>query len=255
VTYDIVIPAFNHAAFLPMAIESALNQTNPPQRVIVVDDGSEDGTAELAGKTSGIVYIRQENRGLAAARNTGLEMSEADATIFLDADDLLTPTFAQASITALLAQPHALYAYPSVQLFGSDARFFPAPPFDMNRLARSNYITATSLVRRIPGLRFNESFSTWADWEFFVHAAALGHCGVPAKDAVLLYRKHASQASMFDLSNRDPTAEARALIAIQRFHPGVYSIRERIGARRRLAHMHVRRARTRASQWMSSRRT
>ena len=208
VTYDIVISAYNQAAFLIEAIESAHAQTVVPQSVIVVDDGSTDATPLVAASAERIVYIRQENRGLAAARNVGLEASTAEATIFLDADDKLAPSFSAATIEALGARPDALYAYPSVQFFGSDTRLFPAPAFDAIRLARGNYITATSLIRRLPDLRFNESFSVWADWEFFVHAAALGHSGVPAPQAVLLYRKHPSQSSMFDVASRGPNRRA-----------------------------------------------
>jgi glycosyltransferase involved in cell wall biosynthesis len=71
---SVIIPTYNSAAYLPEAIESALNQTVPPLEVIVVDDGSTDQTAQILEHYSGrIVLITQENRGLSAARNRGIE--------------------------------------------------------------------------------------------------------------------------------------------------------------------------------------
>ena len=69
---SIVIPCFNHAAYLGAAIESALAQTRPPAEVIVVDDGSTDETATVATAYEGVQYLRQSNSGLSAARNRGL---------------------------------------------------------------------------------------------------------------------------------------------------------------------------------------
>ena len=71
---SVIIPTYNSAAYLPEAIESALNQTVAPLEVIVVDDGSTDQTAQILERYSGrIVLITQENRGLSAARNRGIE--------------------------------------------------------------------------------------------------------------------------------------------------------------------------------------
>lgn len=80
-----VIPSYNQAKYLPDAIESALEQDC---HVIVVDDGSTDGSAEIAAKYPAKL-IRQVNKGLASARNTGIMNAETDYILFLDADDIL----------------------------------------------------------------------------------------------------------------------------------------------------------------------
>lgn len=87
----VVITCFNHAQYLPRAIESALNQTHKSVEVVVVDDGSSDNTSEVATSYRGVKYVYQKNAGLSAARNTGIANSTGDYLLFLDADDWLLP--------------------------------------------------------------------------------------------------------------------------------------------------------------------
>jgi hypothetical protein len=88
----IIIPTYNHARFIPAAIDSALNQTAPVE-VIVVDDGSTDDTAAvLAGYGRRVHPIRIEHAGPSVARNRGLEEASGEFVMFLDADDVIEPT-------------------------------------------------------------------------------------------------------------------------------------------------------------------
>ncbi len=85
---SVVIPTFNRADVLPRAVESVLAQTVPPFEIIVIDDGSTDGTVDaLRPFTEKIRYIKTENRGVSAARNRGVEESLGDFIAFLDSDD------------------------------------------------------------------------------------------------------------------------------------------------------------------------
>lgn len=86
----VVIPAFDAAAFLPVALQSLQQQTLPPAEVVVVDDGSTDDTAAVAGRF-GAQLLRQERRGPGAARNRGLRATNAPLVAFLDADDWFAP--------------------------------------------------------------------------------------------------------------------------------------------------------------------
>lgn len=88
---SIIIPTYNYASFLPKAINSCLNQTYQNLEIIVVDDGSTDHTREVVrGFKDKIIYIYQDNQGVSAARNAGLELATGDFITFLDADDYLT---------------------------------------------------------------------------------------------------------------------------------------------------------------------
>ncbi|HLS47476.1 MAG TPA: glycosyltransferase [Gemmatimonadales bacterium] len=106
----VVIPCYRQERYLAEAIESAEAQAGQPVQVIVVDDGSPDGTAELASRYPGVELIRQSNQGLTAARNAGLAAARGDFIVFLDADDRLTAGALSAGLAALAAAPHAIMA-------------------------------------------------------------------------------------------------------------------------------------------------
>ena len=103
---DIVINNHNYAEFLGDAIESALAQTHPGVKVIVVDDGSSDGSRErLREYESRVEIVLKENGGQASALNAGMERARGDVVIFLDADDMLRPETAAHAAAAISADP------------------------------------------------------------------------------------------------------------------------------------------------------
>jgi glycosyltransferase involved in cell wall biosynthesis len=93
---DIIIPAYNAARFLPAALESVMTQTFTDWRILLVDDGSTDHTSEIVSPFADhlgpkLMYIKQENRGLPAARNSAIRHSSAEFLALLDADDVWLP--------------------------------------------------------------------------------------------------------------------------------------------------------------------
>jgi glycosyltransferase involved in cell wall biosynthesis len=108
---SIVITCYNHARFLGDAIRSALDQTIDRVEVIVVDDGSKDDTAEVAGAFPQVRYLFQRNQGLAAARNSGLAISNGDYVCFLDADDMLLPEAIESGLKAFEQHPECGFVY------------------------------------------------------------------------------------------------------------------------------------------------
>lgn len=89
---SVIIPAYNAEAFIATAVSSATSQTYPTLEILVIDDGSEDGTADivrtLAVDDDRIVYLRQPNAGVAATRNLGIEKAKGEFIAPLDADDV-----------------------------------------------------------------------------------------------------------------------------------------------------------------------
>jgi len=86
---SVIIPTYNAERYLPDAIDSVLAQTCPAGEIIVVDDGSSDGTPRVAERYgSRVRWLPQENQGSGAARNRGIEASRGELLAFLDADDL-----------------------------------------------------------------------------------------------------------------------------------------------------------------------
>jgi len=107
---SVIIPTHDRAAVLGRAIESVLAQTLPPREIIVVDDGSTDGTeALLRSSFPQVRCLRQENRGVSAARNTGIATVTGEWLAFLDSDDEWLPG-------KLAAQREALAAHPDCRL-------------------------------------------------------------------------------------------------------------------------------------------
>lgn len=86
-----IIPTFNYARFLPEVLGSIIGQQGAPFEMIVVDDGSTDNPAAVVSAYPGVRLLRQPNRGLAAARNAGLEAAAGSHLVFIDADDRLLP--------------------------------------------------------------------------------------------------------------------------------------------------------------------
>lgn len=87
---SIIIPAYNAEAYLPQCLDSILAQEHQDYEVIVVDDGSTDGTAALLERYPDVKVIHQENRGMSTARNRGLDEARGEYILFVDSDDLLT---------------------------------------------------------------------------------------------------------------------------------------------------------------------
>lgn len=105
-----VIPAYNAEAFLKRSVDSALAQTFQPLEIIVVDDGSTDDTAEIAKSYGDVIrYIRQENCGGAAARNTGIKAAQGDWIAFLDVDDQWRPHHLANAAKVLQKHPDLLW--------------------------------------------------------------------------------------------------------------------------------------------------
>ena len=103
-TVGVVIPTYNHAHFLGEALESVRAQTRAADAVVVVDDGSDDHPEQVVARFSGARCIRQDNRGLAAARNAGLAALNTRYVIFLDADDRLEPGAIAAGLACFARQ-------------------------------------------------------------------------------------------------------------------------------------------------------
>jgi glycosyltransferase involved in cell wall biosynthesis len=102
---SVIVATWNGEEFLRPALESLFAQDYEPIEAILVDDGSEDGTPEIAKSFAGLRYIRQENQGLAAAHNTGVVAARGEFIAFLDDDDELPPNKVSLQAEYLLSHP------------------------------------------------------------------------------------------------------------------------------------------------------
>jgi glycosyltransferase involved in cell wall biosynthesis len=148
---SVVIPCFNHGEFLPEAVASVVNAGRNDLELIVVDDGSTEELTlsvidELAER--GIKVLRQGNKGLAAARNAGINTSTGRHIFPLDADDRLRPGWMDRGIQILNGNPEVGVVYGDAEQFGAKAGRWVVGPFQADRLLHSNYIHASALYRR-----------------------------------------------------------------------------------------------------------
>lgn len=106
---SVILPTYNRETFLKCAIESVLSQTYPHYELIVVDDGSTDSTPEiLEAYRDRIKVIHQENKGVSAARNSGIKIASGNYIALLDSDDYWLPEKLNSQIRFFQSQPQAL---------------------------------------------------------------------------------------------------------------------------------------------------
>lgn len=111
---SVIIPAYNAAKWLRASVASVQKQTRPADEIIIVDDGSTDGTPDLCRELEdkGIRCMRRENGGLSAARNSGVGMATGDWFLFLDADDVLFPdALEKLSVAAQNSRAGVVYGF------------------------------------------------------------------------------------------------------------------------------------------------
>jgi glycosyltransferase involved in cell wall biosynthesis len=201
VQVSVVIPARDAEAYLGEAIESVLQQTLPPDQVIVVDDGSTDATAEVAeGFGSRVTCVRQQPSGLGAALNRGLEEARGALLAFLDADDVWLPD-KQALQSRALSEDEGLD-----MVFGH-VRHFHSPELTEAERARivlpeglaAGMARGAMLVRRTAALRVGPFPTQWKFGEFvdwYSRAVDAGLRSAVLPDVVLSRRLHADNSGI-----------------------------------------------------------
>ena len=195
-TVSVVIPTYNLAPLLPGAVESARAQDWPGLEVIVVDDGSTDGTPAVLERLAaeGVRCFRQENAGAASARNRGIREARGEWVAFLDADDFWLPGKLAAQFEALAARPAAAFSYTDVMVRTADGAesVLPCPgrgrPLLTQLLAGNVFATPSALVRRDcfdeVGL-FDPALRTGEDWDMWLRLAAHFECVYVARPLTL----------------------------------------------------------------------
>ena len=123
---SVVIPTYNLAHFIAEAIQSILGQTFSEFEVIAVDDGSTDNTKDVVNsfKDPRIRYIYQENHGVSAARNTGIQASSSEYIAFLDSDDVLMENALEKGAQVLERHPEVGFSYGQEYLMDERRRVF-----------------------------------------------------------------------------------------------------------------------------------
>jgi len=204
-----IVPTFNSERYIRDTVESVLTQTYPVHEVIVVDDGSTDGTEQALARYAGrIRYIRQTNAGPPVARNTGLARATGDWIALLDSDDLWVRTKTERQMDYLENHPACGLVYTDMKTFDDtgiieesvkvsrnltmpSGRIFP------QMFAETLFQTSAVLIRKscldtVGG--FDETLRMGDDYDLFLRIARnfeLGYVDEP----LVLYRQHSAQGT------------------------------------------------------------
>jgi len=203
-TVGVVITTCNHARFLGDALHSVCAQTHAADDIVVVDDGSEDNPGDVVARFPGVRCIRQDNRGLAAARNTGLTALSTRYVIFLDADDRLEPRAIAAGLACFGRVPDSGFVYGGHVFIDRDGnktgeRFEPPGKSPYLHLLRRNFIGMHGTVMYRRDLLeaaggFDERLRRGEDYDLYLRMVRR-HPIAAYPDLVAAYRLHGQNMS------------------------------------------------------------
>ncbi len=155
---SVIIPCYNNKPYIRECLNSVLSQTFSDYEVIVVDDGSTDGTGEIIQNyLPRVRYLRQSNQGPAAARNAGIEAASGEYIAFQDADDLWYPEKLEMQLKFMEANPRFAWAYSDMCTFNEkqilQASWFSDRPTHQGKvfeqLINNNFIpTITVMIKK-----------------------------------------------------------------------------------------------------------
>ncbi len=206
----VIIPARNAAATLASCLESIRAQRRPVDEVIVVDDGSTDGTAAIAGAGGPLVrVVSQPGAGAAEARNAGARMVSGELLFFCDADLVLDPMLIAKLEAVLIDQPGASFAYCAFRWGG---KVFSMRPFDPEAVRRNNYISTMSLIRRSDFSGFDPSLERFQDWDLWLTMIESHKTGINVQEVLFTVQSEGS------MSRRGGFSRLKATRIVRRKH-------------------------------------
>jgi glycosyltransferase involved in cell wall biosynthesis len=193
---SVIIPVYNGENHLDDSINSVLNQHYDNWECIVVDDGSTDGSASVIQKYEQVIYLRQENAGVAAARNLGIEKSSGDYLAFLDADDIWDPGKLALQIRYMETNRDVGYSFTKHSLFLDEAmKEYPSwVRTHRQEQEMTAYIPSALVARRfvfeVVG-NFDVNYQIGEDSDWFMRARDAGFKMGVVEENLLRKRVHA----------------------------------------------------------------
>lgn len=202
---SIVVPCYNQAQYLDEALASVEQQTHTNWECIIINDGSPDNTEEVAkkwiNKDSRFTYVYQKNAGVSSARNLGIQKTESDYILTLDADDKYEVSFLEKAIFVLVNNPEIGIVSSWGRYFTSEKQMhlYKSTGKTIIDFLFHNAAIGTSLFRKkcwqeVGGYDENPE-NGYEDWEFYLRVCALGWKVHIIEEVLFFYRQNISSRS------------------------------------------------------------
>jgi glycosyltransferase involved in cell wall biosynthesis len=215
-TVSVIMPARDAERYVGEALRSILEQTRPPDQVIVVDDGSGDGTAEVVETyRERVTLLRRDHGGVGAAINSGLVAADGELIAFLDADDLWTPRKLEVQCAALADNPQIDMVFGRVQQFLSpdltpeEKARLQAPGEAAPAKLKGTMLASRTAVERVGDFATSWKIVDFLDWYFRAREEGLRE---EMLDEVILRRRlHRANIGRLYRDSRNEYAQALAI--------------------------------------------
>ena len=223
--------SYNYEAHIGEALESVRAQTLEAIDLVVVDDGSSDGSVALLldwaecnrTRFNRLRILRTvRNAGLGGARNVVFDQAETPWIAVLDSDNRLAPTACERLLQALDDAPLAAFAYPRIRQFGAREELMGEAPFDPFHLASGNYIDAMAMLAKwawaaAGGYYVRRDAMGWEDFTLWCRLVELGQFGIAVPEELASYRVHAG--SMVNAITEQDANKQRMVELAETRHP------------------------------------
>jgi len=239
---SVVLPTYNYLEFLPKALDSVFRQTFTDFELIIVNDGSTDGTKDYLNslRDPRVRVIHQENRKLPGALNTGFQHARGEFLTWISSDNYLSPVFLQTFVSALQGNPHAGLAYsPFIHIDQNDniIKITRSPDMDYRRLLFKFPGMASFMYRRCcqdkVGL-YDASLEGAEDWDMWLRIAE--HFELLYVPDVLYYYRHHRASMSWQIPDTIATSadtafeNAAARLRLDVLYPELRNVKDRKSA-------------------------
>lgn len=218
----IVVPFFNAKDTIEQTLKSIFSQSFRDFRVVLIDDGSKQESLEKITQMKKMwpdleVIYHEQNKGVAAARNTGISSVSSKYVMCLDADDWIEPLYLEKMLLLLESRPELSLASSNTQMFGVKNDQIKYVQYDPLLLFKNNMVVHAALVRRSAwdaSSKYRSGIG-YEDWEYWIGLAELGYWGYVLPETLFNYRTAVASRFIDDrLAHQNNTQSIQAL------HPG-----------------------------------
>ena len=210
---SVMIPYYNCKHYIDETLASVADQTHPNLEIIVIDDGSAPEHAEylqafLSNKPH-IRYRRQNNQGVAAARNHAARLASGKYFLFLDADDVILPGYIEKAVEILENQPNCKLVYPQAEFFEAQSGLWEIPAYEgLQSLLLGNRFPSSISIHRAADYHslggFDESLKTHEDWDYWIRLLQNGGEVYRIPEVLFRYRKRSDHSSLMNTLEQNP---------------------------------------------------